>query len=158
MRPHTNVEKFCFLDAEFGTFHYHSLSNCNHVRENMKLKIGESHTHVILAPYTETILQLRCSIASLQIAHTPQIPAKSKGTQHTLRQQVVQSLHCFAQTLASSTFRTHFRGIRYLSSRSQNHGRDSIPKHKHRSKAVVSVRRAGIDGCRGQRHMNLCLQ
>lgn len=69
MKPYANIKNFYFVNAEFGTFLCHSLS-CQ-VRENVRIKTAGSHAHIILVPYTETILQLKGSIKSPQIACTP---------------------------------------------------------------------------------------
>ena len=59
--------------------------------------------------------------------------------------------------MENSTFRAHIKDILYLSSKSQNHEKDSIPKDKHRNKGVASVRKVSIDGCRRKKHMNFHL-
>lgn len=51
-------QELLLLNAEFGISYYRILFNYYPVRENVRLKIVESHAHIILAPYTETILQL----------------------------------------------------------------------------------------------------
>lgn len=55
MKPYTKVKNFYSLCAKFGTSYYHSLSNYNEVRENVRLKITESHAYIMLTPYTENM-------------------------------------------------------------------------------------------------------
>lgn len=90
MKLYTNIENVYFLGAEFGTSHYHGLSeksNCTQVRENVRLQIVQSHAQITLVPYTETILQPRHSVTSPHTTHIIlQTPEESKDTAHVQSQ------------------------------------------------------------------------